>query len=94
MIENDEQLAATLEYITKWADALEGMRQYELQAKNGLFASLADGPLGEIRKNLELANAYVNRDDATQSLPFENAGKPRQNDFTTVRLPEKAGSKG
>ena len=75
MIENQEQLAATLAYIAQWADKLEGMRQYELQTGNGLFPTLAAGPLAEIRKSLELAHAYANRDSTTQTPSLENAGK-------------------
>ena len=51
MIENDAQLAATLDYIAKWADALEGMRRHEAEGHGGVFPTLAAGPLQEIRAN-------------------------------------------
>ena len=59
MIENDAQLAATLDYIAKWADALEGMRRHEVERNGGVFPTLAAGSLQEMRANLEIARAYV-----------------------------------
>lgn len=90
MIENQEQLAATLAYIAQWADKLEGMRQYELQTGNGLFPTLAAGPLSEIRKSLELAYTYANRESAASKPVAENASQASQNDFATavVRVPQ------
>lgn len=72
MIENNEQLAATLDYIAKWADALEGLRQVEAaENKTSFFPVSANAPLTEIRKNLELARDYVNR-EATKKQSLEN----------------------
>ena len=59
MIENDAQLAATLDYIAKWADLLEGMRRHEVEQNGGVFPTLAAGPLNEIRTNLEVARAFA-----------------------------------
>jgi len=59
MIENDAQLAATLDYIAKWAAALERMRRYEAEHDGGVFPTLAAGPLQEIRTNLEAARAFA-----------------------------------
>ena len=59
MIENDAQLAATLDYIAKWADILEGMRCHEAEQNGGVFPTIAAGPLHEIRTNLEAARAFV-----------------------------------
>lgn len=59
MIENDEQLAATLDYIAKWADTLEGMRRHEAEQNGGVFSTLAAGPLQEIRANLEAARVFA-----------------------------------
>ena len=90
MIENQEQLAATLAYIAQWADKLEGMRQYELQAGNGLFPTLAAGPLSEIRKSLELARDYANREAAQSKSAAERERQASQNDFATavLRIPQ------
>ncbi len=86
MIENQEQLAATLAYIAQWADKLEGMQQYELQTGNGLFPTLAAGPLSEIRQSLELARDYANREAAAPGPALENARQASQNDFATAAL--------
>ena len=59
MIENDAQLAATLDYIAKWADTLEGMRRHEAEQNGGVFPTIAAGPLQEIRTNLEAARAFA-----------------------------------
>ncbi len=59
MIENNEQLAAALDYIAKWADTLEGMRRHEAEQNGGVFPTLAAGPLQEIRANLEAARAFA-----------------------------------
>ena len=59
VIKNDAQLAATLDYIAKWADALEGMRRHEADCHGGVFPTLAAGPLQEIRANLEAARAFT-----------------------------------
>ena len=66
MIENNAQLAATLDYIAKWADALEGMRRDEAEQNGGVFPMLAAGPLREIRANLEAARAFAH---AESDLP-------------------------
>ena len=59
MIENDAQLAATLDYIAKWADMLEAMRRHEAARNGGVFPTIAAGPLHEIRSNLEAALAFA-----------------------------------
>ncbi len=62
MIENDAQLAVTLDYITKWADTLEGTHCHEAEQNGGVFPTLAAGPLREIRANLEAARAFAHAD--------------------------------
>ena len=59
MIENEAQLAAALDYIAKWADTLEGMRRHEAEQHGGFSPTLAAGPLGEIRANLEAARIFA-----------------------------------
>ena len=71
MIENDAQLAATLDYIAKWADTLEGMRLHELNKNGGIFPTIVAGPLHEIRTNLEAARAFANAGKDTPS-PIAN----------------------
>ena len=67
-IGNDAQLAATLDYIAKWADALEGMRRHEAECHGGVFPTLAAGPLQEIRLNLEAARTFARGDCAAPAL--------------------------
>jgi hypothetical protein len=59
VIKNETQLAATLDYIAKWADVLEGMRRNEVERSGGVFPTLAAGPLQEIRANIEVARAFA-----------------------------------
>ena len=59
MIENKAQLAATLDYIAKWADTLEAMRRHEAEQSGGIFSTIAAGPLQEIRTNLEVARTFA-----------------------------------
>jgi hypothetical protein len=65
MIENDTQLAATLDYIAKWVDMLEGMRLHEAEQNGGVVPTIAAGPLQEIRVNLDAARTFAHtRSDA------------------------------
>lgn len=68
MIENNTQLAATLDYIAKWADTLEGMRRQEAERNGGVFPIIAAGPLQEIRANLEAARTFAHTESAMSSL--------------------------
>ena len=73
MIKNDVELAATLDYIAKWADALEGMRQDEAERNGGVFPTLAAGPLHEIRVNLEIARAFIRPVDMPEMMEIDDA---------------------
>ncbi len=68
MIENNKQLAATLDYIVKWVDALEGMRLHEGEVTGGVFPTLAAGPIKEIRENLEIARTYAHSEQQKPAL--------------------------
>jgi hypothetical protein len=68
MIENDAQLAATLDYIAKWADTLEGMRRHEAEQNGGVFPTIAAGPLHEIRTNLDAARAFAHAESEMAAL--------------------------
>jgi hypothetical protein len=68
-IKSEAELAATLDYIAKWADTLEGMRRHEAEQGtdnngNSVFLTLAAGPLQEIRTNLEAARAFAHAEKA------------------------------
>ena len=69
MIENDAQLAATLDYIAKWVDTLEGMRRHEAEQNGGVFPTIAAGPLHEIRINLEAARAFTHAGNVSPESP-------------------------
>lgn len=59
MIENKAPLAAILDYIVKWVDALEGMRRYEVEQNGGVFPTIGRGPLQEIRSGLYAALTFA-----------------------------------
>ena len=59
MIDSHEQLVATLDYIAKWADIAEAMRQDEAEQTGGLFPTILEGPLSEIRTNIAEARAFA-----------------------------------
>jgi hypothetical protein len=66
-IKSEAELVATLDYIAKWADTLEGMRRHEAEQgvdnnNNSVFLTLAAGPLQEIRTNLEAARAFAHNE--------------------------------
>ncbi|MBC7526584.1 MAG: hypothetical protein H7308_03450 [Chthonomonadaceae bacterium] len=44
MIENKAPLAAILDYIVKWVDALEGMRRYKVEQNGGVFPTIGRAP--------------------------------------------------
>jgi hypothetical protein len=72
MIENDSQLLVTMQYLSKWANALEGMRLSADETSPNFFSQGAMGPLAEMRKGLDEARRYLeNRlhitNDSTQS---------------------------
>jgi len=61
MIENDKQLRNTLEYLTKWANALEGMRRHADETEPNFLSHGIAGPIAEIRKGLEESLLYLER---------------------------------
>jgi hypothetical protein len=74
MIENDKQLAAALDYIAKWADALEGMRLHEAERNGGAFPTLTAGPINELPTNLQAVRAYVH-DPSVKSASVEMSAR-------------------
>jgi hypothetical protein len=69
-IQSEAELVATLDYIAKWADTLEGMRRHELEQNthsDSVFLTLVAGPLQEIRTNLEAARAFAHAELESQS---------------------------
>ena len=61
-VESMEQLAGTLAYLTKMADFLEGLRQYEEETGEHDFVISGSYPIHELRKNLALAREFAERE--------------------------------
>ncbi len=59
MIENVQELSASLAYMTKWADTLEGLRCHAAQTDPVLLPTTSAGPLNEIRRVLREAQDFV-----------------------------------
>lgn len=58
-IHDMQELAASLNYAAKWADALEGLRRHAQETDATLLAATSAGPLGEIRRVLAEAREFV-----------------------------------
>ncbi len=82
MIENNAQLAATLDYIAKWADLLEGMRSHEAEQNGGVFPTTVAGPLQEIRVNLEAARMFVYESQKASLAVTHDTPKKQEVAFT------------
>ena len=77
MIQDIQELSASLRYISLWADQLEGLRRHEQQTESGLLSTTSAGPLAEIRRVTQEAQEFV------ETLPRpENSEGP-----TDYRLP-------
>jgi hypothetical protein len=63
MIQDAQELAASLEYAAKWADTLEGLRRHAQETDAALLATTSAGPLSEIRRVLAEAREFVSRLD-------------------------------
>lgn len=59
MIESVQELSASLAYMAKWADTLEGLRHHAAQTDPMLLPTISAGPLGEIRRVLTEAQEFV-----------------------------------
>jgi len=59
MIQNIQELSASLRYIARWADQLEGLRRHEEQTESGLLSTTSAGPLAEIRRVTQEAREFV-----------------------------------
>lgn len=51
----------TLEYLTKWANALEGMRRHADETEPNFLSQGIAGPIAEIRKGLDESRLYLER---------------------------------
>jgi len=59
MIQDAQELAASLDYAAKWADTLEGLRRHAQETDAVLLPTTSAGPLGEIRRVLAEAQEFV-----------------------------------
>lgn len=59
MISDAQELAASLRYVQKWADTLEGMRRDAEERDATLFPTVSAGPISEIRRVLAEASDFL-----------------------------------
>lgn len=52
MIQDVQELAASLRYAAAWADKLEALREHSAQTEASLLSTTATGPLAEVRRVL------------------------------------------
>lgn len=59
MIQSINELSASLRYVSRWADTLEGLRRHAEETEAGLLPTTSAGPLAEIRRALLEAREFV-----------------------------------
>ena len=64
MIDNDEQFRNTLEYLTKWANALEGMRRHADETEPNFLSQASRG------QSPKFARDWTNRAFISNVLSF------------------------
>lgn len=75
MIQDVKELAASLRYISVWADKLEGLRRHSADTDAALLPTTSAGPLAEIRRGLQEAREFV--DGLAEGESFEETAEPR-----------------
>ncbi len=60
-MENVRELSASLAYMARWADTLEGLRCHAAQTDPVLLPTTSAGPLNEIRRVLTEAQEFASR---------------------------------
>lgn len=63
VIQDVQELTASLDYATKWADTLEGLRRHAQETDAALLPTTSARPLSEIRRVLAEAREFVSRLD-------------------------------
>lgn len=86
MITNNTQLSASLRYISRFADALEGMRRHALEDEHSaaMLPGLSEGPLAQIRQTLTEIRAYV--DSQPDSGPIGNGDGANTDSMSRVEV--------
>ncbi len=59
MIQDVNELSASLQYASRWADMLEGLRRHSEETDATLLPTTSAGPLTEIRRVLGEAREFV-----------------------------------
>ena len=59
MIQDVNELSASLQYASRWADMLEGLRRHAEETNATLLPTTSAGPLAEIRRVLGEAREFV-----------------------------------
>ncbi len=66
MIQDVQELAASLRYAPAWADKLEALRQHSVETEASLLSTTSTGPLAEVRR--VLAEAYAFADGLAEEI--------------------------
>ncbi len=59
MIQDVQELLASLRYASDWADTLEGLRRHSQETEASLLPTTSAGPLTEIRRVMLEAREFV-----------------------------------
>jgi len=59
MIQEVQELSASLRYATSWADKLEALRHHSAETESALLSTTATGPLAEICRVLLEAREFA-----------------------------------
>jgi hypothetical protein len=59
MIQDVNELSASLQYASRWADMLEGLRRHSEETDAALLPTTSAGPLAEIRRVLRESREFV-----------------------------------
>lgn len=59
MIQDVNELSASLRYASAWADKLEALRLHSVETGEAMLSTTAAGPLAEVRRVLAEARKFV-----------------------------------
>lgn len=59
MIQDIQELAASLRYASAWADKLEALREHSVETEPSLLSTTSAGPLAEVRRVLAEAREFA-----------------------------------
>ena len=64
MIQNIQELTASLRYASAWADKLEALREHSAETEASLLSTTSAGPLAEVRRVLAEGREFLEGVDA------------------------------